>query len=160
MDQLSGFAQQYIQAPWRKQLQIIGMFALVLVLVALVALLYLNISARATRVGREIQFMQDDIEGLDLEIEDMYSNLSMILSAEEMEKRAIKQDFVPLGSDDVLYLKVSGYVERHAVVLAPISDRSVQSASVKPVEYTESLLDWLERRFQKYYMPLAEVWYE
>jgi len=160
MERLFGIAQEYIQAPWRKQMQIIGVFALVLVLMALVALLYLNISARATRVGREIQTMQEDIEGMDLEIEDMYSNLSKILSAEEMEKRALDQGFIPLGSDDVLFLKVSGYTERRTVVLAPISDRIVQSAPVTPMEYTESLFDWMERRFRKYYMPLAEVWHE
>lgn len=51
-------------------------------------------------------------------------------------------------------------MERRAVVLAPISDRSVQGAPVKPVEYTESLLNWLERRFRKFYLPLTGVWNE
>ena len=105
MEQLEGLAQTYIQAPWRKQRQIIGLFALVLVLMALVALLYLNISARATSVGRQIQAMQEDIDELNLEIEDMQSSLSLILSAEEMERRAIANGFRFLESEDILILK-------------------------------------------------------
>ena len=68
MDKLEGFAQTYIQAPWRKQLQILGLFSLILVLIALVALLYLNVSARAAQAGRQIQKMQEDIEALETHI--------------------------------------------------------------------------------------------
>ena len=71
MDRLEDFAQAYSQAPWRKQLQIIGLFSLILVFGALVAGIYLNVSARAATAGRDIQSKQEEIEALDLEIEDL-----------------------------------------------------------------------------------------
>ena len=157
MDKLEGFAQTYIQAPWRKQLQILGLFSLILVLIALVALLYLNVSARAAQAGRQIQKMQEDIEALDIEIEDMQSRLSMILSAEEMEQRALGMGFFLLESADVLYLKVPGYVEQRTVILAPPSERVISSAPVMPFEYTESLFDWLSRQARQFSLPLTQV---
>jgi len=157
MDQLEGLAQTYTQAPWRKQMQIIGLFALILVLIALVALLYLNVSARASQIGREIQDMQENIEKMNLEIEDMQSRLSMILSADEMERRALSMGFVMLNSEDVQYLKVPGYSERQSVVLAPRTERNVSSAPVMPLEYTESLFKWFKRQAHQFSLPLAEA---
>jgi hypothetical protein len=124
---------------------------------ALVALLYLNISARATSVGRQIQAMQEDIDELNLEIEDMQSSLSLILSAEEMERRAIANDFRFLESEDILYLEAPGYSEADTVLLAPRSDRVVSSAPVMPREYTESLFDWFDRLLHTFSFPLVKV---
>lgn len=157
MEQLEDFTKTYIPAPWRKQRQIIGLFALILVLIALVALLYLNISARATSVGRQIQAMQEDIDTLNLEIEDMQSNLSLILSAEEMERRAIANGFRFLDSEEVLYLEAPGYSKAETVLLAPRSERVVSSAPVMPPEYTESLFDWFYRLLIKFSVPLVKV---
>ena len=42
MNHLENLAQSYSQAPWRKQLQLIGLFSLFLVSVALVAGIYLS----------------------------------------------------------------------------------------------------------------------
>lgn len=157
MDKFEGLAQTYRQAPWRKQLQILGLFSLLLVLIALVALFYLNVSARAAQAGRQIQEMQKKNEALDIEIEDMQSRLSMILSAEEMEQRALGMGFYLLDSEEVLYLKVHGYVEPRTVILAPASERVISSAPVMPYEYTESLFDWLSRQARQFSLPLTKV---
>lgn len=157
MDRLEDFAQTYSQAPWRKQLQLIGLFSLVLVFIGLVAGIYLNVSARAATVGREIQSMQDDIEVLDLEIEDLQSQLASILSASEMEARARALGYEPVEPDQVLYLTVSGYIERQPAVLAPYSERAVVSAPVLPREYTESVFEWLKRQVVGYSVFVTEV---
>lgn len=158
MNHLENLAQTYAQAPWRRQLQIIGLFLLVLVSIALVAGVYLNVSAKASAVGREIQEMQGDIEVLDREIEDLQSHLATILSSSEMEARALKMGFAPRPAEQTVYLNIPGYVARQPLVLAPNSSRTIVGAPVLPVQYTESLFDWARRRLSN--LPsllLAEV---
>jgi hypothetical protein len=146
MDRLEHLTQSYSQAPWRKQLQIIGVFLLVLVFVALISGIYLNVSARAAKAGRAIQDMQSDIEALGLDIEDRQSELAMILSSRSMEERAIAMDFEVVETDEIVYLTVPGYTERQSVILAPISERVIVKAPVMPPEYTESLFTWIKRQ--------------
>ena len=54
--------QAYRLTPWRSQLQIIGMFLLILVMIALVAGIYLNVTARAATIGRQIQNLHEEIQ--------------------------------------------------------------------------------------------------
>lgn len=143
------YSQSYSQAPWRKQLQFIGLFAMVLVLVALIAGIYLNISARAAAVGRNIQDMQRKIDAHDQEIEDLQAQLAFLRSSDEMEKRATAMGFVPLQTDEIVYMKVRGYVEPQPVVLAPYKGRTIASAPVLPASYTESLFVWLRRQIAR-----------
>jgi cell division protein FtsL len=146
MNHLGNLAQTYAQAPWRRQLQIIGLFLLILVSIALVAGIYLNVSAKAAAVGRDIQKMQAQIEKLDREIEDLQSNLAVILSSSEMEARAIKMGFAPLPAEQTVYLKIPDYVARQPAVFAPNSQRTIVGAAVLPAQYTESLFDWARRQ--------------
>ena len=157
MDRLESFTQTYTQAPWRKQLQIIGLFSLFLVFIALIAGIYLSVSARTATMGREIQRMQEQIDTLDQEIEDLNSDLAFILSAGEMEKRAQDLGFEPIQTDQVLYIVVPDYAGRQPAVLAPYSSRSVVSAPVVPAQYTESLFDWLKRQLDEQIVPPSSV---
>lgn len=157
MNHLESFAQTYAQAPWRRQLQIIGLFSLVLVSIALVAGIYLNVSAKAAAVGRDIQAKQTEIETLDREIEDLQSQLATVLSSTEMEARALKMGFAPIPTEQTVYLMIPGYAARQPVVLAPNSQRTLVSASVLPEQYTESLFDWARRRLSSIPLSLSEV---
>jgi cell division protein FtsL len=157
MDRIENIAQTYFQAPWRKQLQLIGLFSLGLVAIALIAAIYLNVSARAAAYGREIQRMQSEIETLDREIEDLRSRLASVSSAAEMEARASQLGFEPLDPELVVYIKIPGYVERQPAKLAPYSERVVVSAPVMPPEYTESLFVWLKRQALQLAPSLAEA---
>lgn len=157
MNHLENLAQTYAQAPWRRQLQFIGLFLLLLVSIALVAGIYLNVSAKTAAVGRDIQAMQDQIEDLDREIEDLQSQLATILSSSEMEARALKLGFAPLAADQTVYLKIPGYAARQPVVLAPNTQRTLVSAPVLPAQYTESLLDWARRNLGNLPALLSEV---
>lgn len=156
MDRFENLARDYSQAPWRKQLQVIALFLLIVVLIALVAGVYLSISARTTAVGRDIQSMQGEIKTYDREIEDMQSQLARILSSSQMETRAQNLGFVPVPPDEIVYLSVPGYVERKAVVLAPTSERTVVRAIAMPPEYTESIFEWLARQAVDWYAVLTE----
>lgn len=156
MDQLENIARTYSQAPWRKQLQIIALFLLGLVIIALIAGIYLSISARATAVGRDIQRMQDEITELDRVNEDLQSELARILSSSHMEARARTLGFIETPADQIVYLKVPEYVERQAIILAPSADRNVIRAISMPPEYTESLFEWLYRQARDWIASISE----
>jgi cell division protein FtsB len=157
MDQLENIKSAYSQAPWRKQWQIIGLVSLILVLIAMIAGVYLNISAQATAVGRDIQSMQATTVAVDRENEDLQSRLAMVLSSSEMETRARSIGFVPVPPDQIVYLNVPGYAERQPVVLAPSNERSVIGARYMPPQYTESIFEWLAARVRQWYTTITEV---
>ena len=142
---LTELAQTYTQAPWRKQMQFIGLFALILVIIALIAGMYLIISARTTAAGRNIQKIEQRISDLDQEIEDLQAKLAHLNSAGEMIRRAREKGFKPLKADQVLYLPVPGYVKRQPAVLATSTRHPLASAPAIPPQYTESLFEWLAR---------------
>ena len=104
MENVQQFRQAYLQAPWRRQLQIALTFLLVLISVAIVAYIYLSVTTRAAAVGREIQYMQVQmagyhglteqdtgsmpIEELKQNIANLESQLGQLTSFEVMDERA------------------------------------------------------------------------
>jgi hypothetical protein len=62
MEQIHKITQAYNQTPWRKQVRLIGIFLLVVVVVAIVASVYLDVRARTNALGRELQWMQVQLE--------------------------------------------------------------------------------------------------
>jgi hypothetical protein len=157
MNHLESFAQTYAQAPWRRQLQLIGLFCLVLVSVALVAGIYLNVSAKASAVGRDIQAMQRENDVLDRDIEDLQSQLAIVLSYTDMQARAQKLGFTPVTEEQTVYLNIPGYTARPALTLVPNNQRTLPSAPVLPPQYTESLFDWAQRNLRSFSFSLTEA---
>jgi cell division protein FtsL len=157
MERLESLAHSYSQAPWRRQLQIIGVFLLCLVAVAVVSGIYLSVSSKATEVGRDIQDKQKQIVNYDREIEDRESRLALILSTEEMEARARRLGFQPIQSDQVVYMNIPGYVKQRPVVLAPSTPRSLAEAPVMPAHYKESLFAWMKRKLSENSLVLSGV---
>lgn len=149
MDRVQNLTQAYSQAPWRKQMQVAGLFLLSVVFVALVAGIYLNVTARSTSIGRDIQMMQADIDTFRQANVDLQSQLAFITSAQEMESRALDLGFEPIDNDQPLYLVVPGYGGRRPAILAPAPGRVVARAPVLPAEYTESLFDWLGKQIEQ-----------
>jgi hypothetical protein len=133
----------YKNAPWRVQLQMIGGFSLIVVLVALVAGMYLNVTARAATIGREIQGMESTILELQRDNADLENQLGMLTSIRTMQERAEDLGFQPINPAEVTYITAPGYAGRQAVSLAPPPGPVVASASHLPAEYTQSLFDWL-----------------
>ncbi len=157
MDRLENFAQTYSQAPWRKQLQIIGLFLAALVFLALVAGIYLNVSARSATTGRRIQDLQKANEEVVREIEDLRSRLALVQSSSEMHARATGMGFELVESDQMIYLSVPGYRERQTPLLAPYSERSLAGAPAVPPEYTESLFTWIKKEIDRIVLDFFEV---
>ena len=134
--------QAYQQAPWRIQLQWIGLFLLALLLVASVAGIYLSISSNASTAGREVQILQNQIDADQQNIADKSSVLASLTSAAHMNKRALAMGFQPVSSDAETYVVVPGYSLRGTADLAPQPGPvTLQPPLVKP-SYTQSLLQW------------------
>jgi len=88
--------QAYRQAPWRVQLQWLGFFLLGVVLVAAVAGVYLNLSARASSAGRAIQSLENKVDAYQREINDLSTRLAYISSSEQMYLRLKDTDLALL----------------------------------------------------------------
>ncbi len=143
MDQVKTLTQAYSQAPWRKQLQLIVGFAIFGVMVALVAGVYLNVSARAVAAGNEIQIMQNDIQNMQRANSDLESQLAQVTSTKVMEDRARAMGFRPIKPEEIVYLQVSGYTNRQEANLAPPPGPMVVNSATLSPAYQESLLEWL-----------------
>ncbi len=162
--------QAYEQAPWRRQLQMIGIFLLVVVSVALVAGIYLNVTSRAATFGREIQDMSmgdhvrldlaamntaetaDDeipIEELKIQIADLEGKLANLTSLDVMQEKAERLGFQAVELEGVTYVPVPGYESRPEAMLAPPPEPVTAGTPVMPQAFRESLFDWLSGEVAK-----------
>jgi hypothetical protein len=166
MENINQLTQAYTQAPWRKQMYMIGMILLVLVSAAIIAGIYLNVTARAAAVGREIQEMQVRVYGyhylendtgenklpleeLEQENANLTSQLAYLTSYQIMQERVKDLNLEPIAAENIIYLSVPGYIERQTTSLAPPPEPVVVSASNIAPEFKESLLDWVTDQVRK-----------
>ena len=156
MNRVQSLTQAYSQAPWRKQLQWIGLFMLGLILVALVAGIYLSVSAEASSNGRAIQAMYAQIERMEREIEDQKTQLAFLTSNDEMAKRAEDMGFLPVNKGEVLYIVVPGYKRSGQAILGSPPGSLVPDVTILSPEYTQSLFDWLRERIFEPAAPLVQ----
>jgi hypothetical protein len=156
MQRIESLTHAYSQAPWRKQMQYLVPFLLILVFASLVAGLYLRVNAEASTVGSDILDMQVDISRLQRENSGLQAYLGELLSADQMQRRASELGFEPIQMDQAVYILVPGYVARHPVSLAPSYQRQVVSATVRPAEYTEPLFPWVRRHIMTKLFPALE----
>lgn len=146
MYRVQNITQAYSQAPWRKQLQWIGLFMLVLILVAMVAGIYLSVSAQASTAGREIQIMYGEMEDIRRYIEDSKSHLAFLNSNAVMEERAEELGFSSVDADEIFYILVPNYSKPPEAKLAGPPGATMPDSPTLSPEYTESLVDWLSKR--------------
>ena len=135
----------YRVAPWRVQRQWIGNALLLVVVFAMVAALYLNITSRTAIAGREIQDLTDSIAASQQVSSDLQTQLAGLTSAASMEKRARAMGFRPVQPTELEYLVVPGYVARTAIDLSSTSEPQLNALNISP-EYNQSLLDWMDER--------------
>lgn len=146
MYRVHNITQAYSQAPWRKQLQWIGLFMLIMILIAMVAGIYLSVSAQASTAGREIQIMYSEMEDIHRNIEDMESQKAFLVSSAEMEKRAQELGFKRVAVGDIFYIQVPGYSKPGQIKLASSPGNHLPVVPTVAPEYTQSLVDWLRER--------------
>lgn len=134
--------QAYKQAPWRIQLQWIGLFLLGLVLVAATTGLYLNISAQAATSGRKIQSLEMAINEINNEIAELTTELATARSSENMITRAKELGFALMTPNEAVYLEIEGYDPDESLVLAPPRVNLISESPIVRSSYKTSLWDW------------------
>lgn len=135
--------QAYKQAPWRIQIQWIGLFLLGLVLIASLTGIYLSISAQAAASGRRIQSLERQISNINNEIAHLTANLAAERSIENMKNRAEDMGFIPLNPHEAVYLEIPGYDPHADLVLAPPRINIMSETPRVLSTYQISLWEWL-----------------
>jgi cell division protein FtsL len=141
MNNVTQIVQKVRQAPWRVQRQWIGLFLLALVLMAMVAGIYLNVTVRATLAGREIQTLRNAITTNERVNADLETQLGGLTSIEARQQRADAMGFQPASLDDITYVSVPGYLAQSAVDMSTPSTNPPVVPIILP-EYTESWFDY------------------
>jgi hypothetical protein len=137
----------YRQAPWRVQRQWVGVFLLVVIGVAMVAALYLDVTARAAVTGREIQELRIQITTIHRENADLETRLADLTSTAAMESRALELGYRPVQPGELDYVTVPGFAPPEPAILLAAADATPQAEGI-PAEYTQSLLEWFDTRIR------------
>jgi cell division protein FtsL len=141
MNNVTQIVRKVRQAPWRVQRQWIGLFLLGLVLMAMVAGIYLNVTVRATLAGRETIMLQAMITTNQRVNADLETQLAGLISIESMQKRADAMGFQPADPTDITFVAVPGYKGQSPVDLSMPSGNQPEVPIILP-EYTESWVDY------------------
>lgn len=137
----------YKQAPWRVQRQYVGAFLLVVIGLAMVAALYLQVTARAAATGREIQEMRIEITTTQRLNADLETQLANLTSSAEMQRRALELGYRPVQPGELDYVMVSGFVTPEPAILRAAEDAGFFPQAL-PEVYTQSLLEWFDERIE------------
>jgi hypothetical protein len=137
--------QAYKQAPWRVQLRFTGNSLLPLIGLLIIGGLYLAISARLAKTGREVLELENERDTLARQQAELTATLAELNSPERMVERALALGFKPVGPDEVEYILVEGYEAPDPFVAPqPPNPSGVGEGSLSPA-YTETLGTWLSR---------------
>ncbi len=140
--------QAYKQAPWRKQLQWVGIFLLVVVSIAAIAGLYLFISGRSAATGRRIQNLESELAALQRKNNDLQTELGEILSSRALNERIGALDMRLMNVEEALDLEVPGYVPPTDPALAPPPKIEEQRTPILLPEFTNTFIDWITEKIQ------------
>lgn len=137
--------QAYEKTPWRKQFQVIGLYLAVIFFIAIVASVYLEVTARATTYGRKIQGIRIDTRVVEKDIQDLLSELAQVTSIDALLKRGEKLKFELADPNAATFLIVPGYLgdQYFELALDPKQLEGVNQPQL-PYEYTVSLVDWIK----------------
>jgi hypothetical protein len=135
----------YKVAPWRIQRQWIGTVLLAVVVLAMVATLYLDVTSQAAIAGREIQDLTASISASQQASADLETQLASLTSARVMEQRALDLGFRSMEAGEAEYLVVPGYSVLKPDILSSAPVLQLSTLTIPP-EYNESLLDWMDQK--------------
>ena len=151
MQNINHFVHAYRIAPWRIQRQWIGNALLVVVGFAMVAALYLYVTARAAIAGREIQDLTASTRISQQASADLQTRFAALTSTSVMEERALALGFEPIKSGKVEYIVVAGYRAPQPMILSNGPQPGLRAPSIPP-EYKQSLMDWVGEQVHSPYV--------
>ncbi|HEX9019397.1 MAG TPA: hypothetical protein VF806_09425 [Anaerolineaceae bacterium] len=136
--------QAYRQAPWRIQTQRGVILLIVAILGASVLWVMVSVTIQAAAAGLQVQQYESDQEDLQRQIADLRTQIGVLTSASQMEKRAEALGFTTIKPEDVTYMVIPGYTGRAPDIKAPPPGSTLPEPLVKPA-YTQSLWEWLQQ---------------
>jgi hypothetical protein len=151
MQNINHFVHAYKIAPWRIQRQWIGNILLAVVGLAMVATLYLYVTARAAIAGREIQELTASTRASQHASADLQTRLAALTSTSVMEERALALGFEPIEPGKAEYIVVAGYMVPQPMILSNGPQPGLRAPSIPP-EYNQSLLDWVDEQVHSPYV--------
>ena len=132
----------YRQAPWRKQIQLIGLFSAVVTILVTGAGIYLYVTASAATLGREIQDMQEVKQELQQTIEDQQTAFARLTSTRTLGERARELGYEQVNPATAVYIVVPGYGGKQTAELAPPPELGAPTQQILLPEYTTTLFEW------------------
>jgi hypothetical protein len=146
MNNVTNLVKKYRQAAWRVQRQWLALILLGVALAALVAGLYLNVTARGTLAGRQVLNLEAEISDNKLANADYETKLAEASSTTVMKQHAQALGFHPATPDEITYVVVPGYTLPEGINLSTM-DAQPAVSNIKP-EYTQTLFEWFAERIQ------------
>ena len=137
----------------RFQRQWVISFVATVGMLALLAALYLNVTASTSISGREIQNLQSDITTNEQINADLETQIATLMSNSALQQRAQAMGFQPADPTKFEYMVVPGYFPPQPVTMvssAPPSEMLVSSP-----EFSETLIDWISKQIESASIPLA-----
>ena len=141
--------------PLNIQQQWVILFAVAIAVVAMVAGLYLDVTARAAITGREIQNLELEIAENRRTNADYETDFALLMSNQVMQSRAESAGFEMLDYEQAEYMIVPGYLPVDGVQFK-IEVVETPAISASP-EFHASLLTWLAEAMYSASIPLGEV---
>ncbi|MCZ2121906.1 MAG: hypothetical protein OZ914_01440 [Anaerolineaceae bacterium] len=145
--QVTQIIHAYKQAPWRVQRQYTGAFLLIVIGIAMIAALYLMVSARAAITGREIQSLRDEIIVTRRINADLEARIGDLTSTSAMQQRARQLNYRPVLPGELEYLAVPNFFVPEPAILLAAQD-TTEFERIVPPEYTQSLIEWFDERIR------------
>ena len=142
--------QAYKKAPWRRQMQAIGLSLIPVVLFVAGLSIYLIISAQAAAAGLEIMDLHFEEEEILREIANQRSDLAYITSYTQMQKKAQKIGFISPTEDELHHMVINGYEGQKPILIAPPPGEDYSSMDILNTAYQQSLGTWI---FDTFFSP-------
>jgi hypothetical protein len=148
MQTVNIFVHAAKQAPWRIQRQWVIAFLLSVLGMAMVAALYLDVTASAAIAGREIQDLTAGTTTMQHANADLQTRVASLTSTGVMAQRALALGFRPVEPGEVEYLLVPGYTAPQPSILDAGPEPGLHAPALPP-EYSQSLLEWINEQLHR-----------
>ncbi len=145
--------RSYREVAARLRSQWIAMFLVGVVAIAMLAGLYLDVTARAAIAGREIQSLEQQITVNERANADLETQIAILMSNQTLEQRAKSMGFEPVTPEQVQYVAVPGYFPKQAVTF--VTQMSSQDIIAASPEFKQSLFEWLAEQMETASAPLT-----
>jgi len=134
--------QAYRQAPWRKQLQSLGLYILPLIGIVITAAIHLMVGAQSAEAGLTIYSLRTKQEELQRIIANQRTQLAWLTSFQRMAAEAEKLGFVLIEEEQMHYVVLPAYSGRQTELLTPPPGAQDANTTIINAAYRKSLWDW------------------